>query len=273
MGYYLTSQHSLSCTVVARDSRGSMQRDGGYAVSRDFSTLKSVEELAKEAAERTVFRLNATRLKTQKAPVIFESRVANSLIKCFLSAISGRALYQKASFLLDQREQAVFPSHINIEECPYLPKGLRSAPFDDEGVAPSTRYLIKEGILQNYLLNSYSARRLNLKTTGNAGGHYNLKFSTHEPDLQTLLGKMHKGLLVTEVIGHGVNLVTGDYSQGVVGFWVDNGEIQYPVEEITIAGNLRDMYRNIISISGDLNYQSSIQSGSILIESMTIAGE
>jgi PmbA protein len=272
IGHTLSSAHTIYCTIVARDSEGNMQRDGDYAVSRDPSDLCSIEALAIVSGEKAVGRLGARRLQTCQAPVIFESQAASKLLRYFLKAISGSVLYQKASFLADQLHQQIFPPHITIQECPYQPKGLGSASFDAEGVAPQPRALVQEGVLQSYLLSSYSARRLGLQTTGNAGGFYNIQLTIHEPDLKSLLAKMGSGLLVTEVIGHGINLVTGNYSQGIAGFWVEKGQIQYPVEEVTIAGNLSEMYQQIVAISGDINTRSKIQTGSLLVERMTIAG-
>lgn len=273
MGNYLSSLYSIDCTLVAKDETGNMQRDGSYTVSRDPNKLQLLSELAKESGEKTIRRLGARRLKTCRAPVIFQAEVAKTLISYFLKAISGRALYRDASFLLNKLNQPIFPSYITIQDCPHVLKGLGSAPFDAEGVKNTDRFLVNEGVLQSYLLSSYSARRLGLQTTGHAGGAYNVYINTQLPNLESLLKQMGKGLLVTEVIGHGVNLVTGDYSQGAAGFWVENGEIQYPVEEITIAGNLSEMYQNIAAVAGDIDQRSKIQTGSILIEQMTIAGE
>jgi PmbA protein len=273
IGYYLNSLHSIYCTLVAQDLRGGMQRDGSYKLSRDAATLPTMRQLATESVEMVTRRLGASRIPTCKVPVIFEARVAKKLIGYFLSAISGKSLYQNASFLLNQLGQPIFPAHVNIEDLPYQAKGLGSAPFDAEGVKPHARYLVREGILEGYLLSTYSARRLGLETTGNAGGAYNIAVKTHVPNLNALIAKMDRGLLVTEVIGSGVNIVTGDYSQGVVGFWVENGKIQYPVEEITAAGNLREMYQNLVAIAGDIDINGNIQTGSILIEQMMIAGK
>lgn len=273
MGHYLGSRHSLHCILVAKDAQGHMQRDGNYTVSRDPRALQAIEQFACEAGQRTIGRLGARRLKTCQAAVVFQAEVAASLIGHFLGAISGGALYRKTSFLLDQLHRPVFAACVHIQEQPYLAKGLGSVPFDAEGVAPKDRDLVVEGVLQDYLLSSYSAKRLGMQTTGNAGGAHNIVVSAQVPDLPSLLQQMDTGLLVTELLGHGVNPVTGDYSQGAAGFWVEKGQIQYPVEEITIAGNLRDMYQAIIAIAADVDTRSAILTGSILIKNMTIAGE
>lgn len=271
IGAYPSSRHSLSCSLVAKDKNG-MQRDGSYTVSRDPEQLESAEKLGKKAAEITLKRLGARRLPTCKAPVIFHAAVASSLIGTFLSAISGGNLYRKASFLANHLDKQVFANNINIYERPHLLQGLGSAPFDDEGVATQDRTLVSKGILQGYLLSSYSARKLGMKTTGNAGGAHNIVLETSPSSLDDMIKTMDRGLLVTELLGQGINLVTGDYSRGVVGFWIEQGQIQYPVEEITIAGNLRDMYQNIVKIGSDIDFRSSILTGSILLENMMIAG-
>jgi PmbA protein len=272
MGHYFNTLHSLNCVLVAQAGAEDMQRDGSYTVSRDPNALQALEQLAQEAGQRTVRRLGARQLNTCQVPVIFHAEVASTLIKYFLNAISGRALYRQSSFLLNHIDHTIFPSFITIEDDPHILKGLGSAPFDAEGVVNQPRVLIEEGILRSYLLNSYSARRLGLSTTGHAGGAYNVKVSHQVSDLSHLLHQMGTGLLVTEVMGNGVNVVTGDYSQGAAGFWVEQGVIQYPVEEITIAGNLKDMYQNIIAVAGDIDRRHKIQTGSILIESMMVAG-
>jgi PmbA protein len=271
LGAYPSSRHSLSCQLVAKDKTG-MQRDGSYTVSCDPNQLEPPEKLGKRAAEITLKRLNARRLPTCQAPVIFHAEIASSLIGSFLSAISGGNLYRNASFLVNHLGKSVFSKTMTIYERPHLRKGLGSAPFDDEGVATQDRTLIHQGVLQGYLLSSYSARKLGLQTTGNAGGAHNIILETSQSSLEDLIKRMNKGLLVTELLGQGINLVTGDYSRGAVGFWIEHGQIQFPVEEITIAGNLRNMYQNIVVIGNDIDYRSSIQTGSILLENMTIAG-
>lgn len=268
---YPSSLHNISCNLIAKDKMG-MQRDGCYTVNRDSNQLQTIKELANEAANNTLKRLGARRLTTCQTPVIFHSDIANHLIKTFLAAISGGNLYRKASFLINHRDKEVFSRKISIYERPHLPKGLGSVPFDDEGVRTQDRTLVADGILLDYLLESYSARKLGLQSTGNAGGAHNVLLNTGSFNLDDLLKQMNKGLLVTEVLGQGINLVTGDYSRGAVGFWVENGEIQYPVEEITIASNLKEMYRNIVAIGNDINNRSSIITGSILVDNMMIAG-
>jgi PmbA protein len=272
MGGYLTSRHSFNCAVVAQDSAG-MQRDGSYTVARDPLDLENVSVIAKEAGERTVKRLGARRIKTCQVPVIFQAEVARGLIGSFLGAISGGNLYRKASFLLDQLGQPVFAKHIHIYQRPHILKALGSAPFDSEGVRTCDNDLIKDGILANYILGSYSARKLGLQSTGNAGGAHNIFINNGDQDLPGLLQSMGKGLLVTDVMGQGVNMVTGDYSRGATGFWVENGVIQHAVEEITIAGNLREMYQQIITVGNDIDKRGSIQTGSILLENMMVAGD
>lgn len=268
---YPSSIHNISCSLIAKDKSG-MQRDGSYTINRNPHQLQSIEELAKEAADNTVKRLSARRVSTCQVPVIFHSEIADRLIRTFLEAISGGNLYRNASFLVNHIGKSVFAKKISIYEKPHLLRALGSAPFDDEGVRTSDRVLVEEGVLRGYLLNSYSARKLGLQTTGNAGGFHNILLETSQFNLNDLIKQMDQGLLVTEVMGQGINLVTGDYSRGAAGFWVENGEILYPVEEITIAGNLKDMYQNIIAVGNDINNKSSIQTGSIFLEKMMIAG-
>lgn len=272
IGGYPASRHSLSCTLVAQDTKG-MQRDGYYTVARDADDLESTALVAKEAAARTVRRLGARRLKTCTVPVIFQAEVARGLIGSFLGAISGGSLYRKSSFLVDCLGKQIFAKHISLYERPHILKGLGSSPFDAEGVATQDRDLVVDGMLQGYLLGSYSARKLGMKSTGNAGGAHNILLKTSDQDLPALLKQMGNGLLVTEVMGQGVNLVTGDYSRGATGFWVEKGELQYPVEEITIAGNLRDMYAHLVAVGNDIDHRGSIHTGSILLERMMVAGE
>ncbi len=272
IGSYLSSRHSFNCALVAQDSAG-MQRDGSYTVARDPADLENVNVIAKEAGERTVKRLGARRVKTCQAPVVFQAEVARGLIGSLLGAISGGNLYRKASFLVDKLGQAVFAKQVHIYQRPHIPKALGSAPFDGEGVATYDNDLIKEGVLQNYILGSYSARKLGMRSTGNAGGAHNIFINTSDKDLKGLLQLMDTGLFVTDVMGQGVNRVTGDYSRGATGFWVEKGIIQYPVEEITIASNLCEMYQQIIAVGNDIDRRGSIQTGSILIEKMMIAGE
>ncbi|HET6654837.1 MAG TPA: metalloprotease PmbA [Gammaproteobacteria bacterium] len=266
------TQHTISCSMIARDG-DNMQRDDWYTIARDAAELESPEAVGRRASERAVKRLGARRLSTRRAPVLFVPELARGLIGHFLGAIRGGAQYRRSSFLLDAVDTQVFPEFLNISERPHLPRALGSAAFDGEGVATRDRELIAGGVLQHYLLNSYSARKLGLQTTGHAGGVHNLLLSDGSHDFDALLRQMDTGLVVTELMGQGVNGVTGDYSRGAVGFWVENGQIAYPVEEITIAGNLRDMYRHIVAIGNDVDARGSIRTGSVLIESMTIAGE
>jgi len=272
IGHFPTTRHSINCVLIAQDAAG-MQRDYSYTTARDPHELTSIKTLAKEAAEATVNRLQPRRLKTGKVPVIFAAEVARGVIGHFVSAITGSSLYRQSSFLLNHLEKSIFPEHIQIIEQPHLLKALGSSPFDNEGVRLYERELVKDGILKEYILSSYSARKLGMRTTGNAGGIHNLSLQPGEKNLQQLLKLMDRGLLVTEVMGQGVNIVTGDYSRGAVGFWVENGEIQYPVEEITIAGNLRDMFANLACVANDVDMRGSIRTGSLLIEQMTVAGE
>ncbi|MCW8903608.1 metalloprotease PmbA, partial [Sedimenticola sp.] len=272
IGGYPSSRHSLSCSVIGQQN-GSMQRDYWYTVSRDAKDLESEFDVGRKAGERTLARLGARKLSTRQAPVIFRADIAGSLLRSLISAISGSSLYRKASFLLDHLGEPIFPAHIQIQEQPRIPGGLGSASFDSEGVATYDKSIIQDGVLQTYLLGSYSARKLGLQSTANAGGVHNLSITPGEQDLDGLLREMGTGLLVTEMMGHGVNMVTGDYSRGAAGFWVEQGEIQFPVEEITIAGNLKQMFNQLLAVGNDEERRSSIRTGSLLIEQMTIAGE
>jgi PmbA protein len=271
MGGFPSSRHSISCAVIAGKG-DSMQRDYWYSEARNAREMLRVEEIGRIAAERTLRRLQARKLGTMQVPVLYEAPVAASLLGHFVSAVSGSSLYRKSSFLLDQLGKQIFPGNIFIDDVPDIPRGLASSAFDDEGVRTEHRSIVDAGVLQGYFLSSYSARKLGLKTTGNAGGTNNLILHSGEQNFDGLLKKMGRGLVVTELLGQGVNRVTGDYSRGAAGFWVEHGEIQYPVEEITIAGNLKDMYRNIVDIGNDVLVQGSRQCGSILIENMTVAG-
>lgn len=276
IGGYPSSRHSLSCAVIAGQD-DAMERDYWYAVARDAKDLTDARQVGRIAAERTVRRLNARQIDTMQVPVLFEAPVASSLLGHFVGAVSGSSLYRKSSFLLDHLDKPVFAPHINIEDIPDIRKGLASSPFDDEGVRVQRRTIIENGVLRGYFLGSYSARKLGMRSTGNSGGNHNLILKASgnqsgELDLAGLLKQMDRGLLVTELLGQGVNHVTGDYSRGAAGFWVEHGEIQYPVQEITIAGNLKDMFRNIVAVGNDMLVQGSKQCGSILVEGMTIAG-
>ncbi len=272
MGGYPLSRHSASCVSIAEQG-DSKQRDYWYSVARDVQDIEQIERIGQRAGERTVARLGAKKIATCEVPVLFEAPVASGLIGHFASAVSGASLYRKSSFLLDSIGQQLFAPDIQIRELPHIHKGLASGVFDDEGVSTVERNIVENGVLQGYFLGSYSARKLGMKTTGNAGGTHNLKIENAAPmDFDAMLKKMGTGLLVTELMGHGINAVTGDYSRGASGFWVENGEICYPVEEITIAGNLKNIFLGITAIGNDIVIRGSKQSGSILIDRMTIAG-
>ena len=269
-GGYPSSRHSISCSVIA-EAAGAMQRDYWYSSARDANDMRTAEYVGQLAGERTVRRLGARAIKTGQYPVLFEAPLASGIISSLVSAISGGNLYRKSSFLLDSLGQKVASSLLNIEELPHLEKGLASSPFDNEGVISTPRMLVENGVLQGYVLSSYSARKLGLQTTGNAGGAHNLVIQHTQQSFADLLAMMGTGLLVTELLGHGLNMVTGDYSRGAAGFWVENGVIACPVEEITIASNMKDMLSQIIAIADDAIKPSSKQTGSILIEKMTVA--
>jgi len=271
IGSFPSSRHSLSCAVIAGQD-DAMERDYWYAVARDAKELPNAQQVGRIAAERTVRRLNARQINTTQVPVLFEAPIASGLLGSFVNAVSGGSLYRKSSFLLDQMDKSVFASHINITDVPDIPRGLASSPFDNEGVRTQRRVIVENGVLRGYFLGSYSARKLGLRSTGNAGGNHNLILQSGTLDFTGLLNTMSRGLLVTELLGQGINAVTGDYSRGAAGFWVEDGKIQYPVQEITIAGNLKDMYRNIVAVGNDVLVQGSRQCGSILVEGMTIAG-
>jgi PmbA protein len=269
---YQATRHSISCSVLAeRDSF--MQRDYWYSVSRNADKLESAKAIGIKAAERTVSRLGARNLTTRQCPVLYSAELASGLIGSLIGAISGGALYRKSSFLLDSLGTQILPEFIHIYEQPHLKMALGSAAYDSEGVRTVARDIITEGVLQGYVLSSYSARKLDMQSTGNAGGVHNLTVDSGDNDFLAMLKQLDTGLLVTELMGQGVNRVTGDYSRGASGFWVENGQIQYPVEEITIAGNLKEMYKNIVSVGNDVDYRGNIRTGSILIEQMSIAGE
>jgi PmbA protein len=270
-GGFPASRHMLSCSVIA-EHRGRMQRDDWYSSSRVAGRLAEAAALGRYAAERALARLGAKKLSTRQAPVLFEAPLATGLIGQFVSAVSGGSLYRKASFLLDSLGKQVFARGVTIDEKPLLPREFASSPFDEEGVATRTRSVVGDGVLEGYFLSCYSARKLGMQSTGSAGGNHNLIVRPGERDFRAMLREMNRGLLVTELLGQGVNMVTGDYSRGAAGYWVENGEIMHPVEEITIAGNLRDMFKGIAAVGNDTVVRGSRQSGSILIDNMTIAG-
>jgi len=271
---YAASSHSVSCSLLAQQG-DDMQRDYWFSIARDPKELQPAESIGRTAAERALARLAARRLSTRRAPVAFTPDLARGLFRHFVGAVSGTSQYRKSSFLLDAAGEQIFPTFLQMQERPHIHKGLASSPFDQEGAATRDRDLVRDGVLGGYVLGSYSARRLGLKTTGNAGGIHNLLVSSAAGalDAPSFLRRMDTGLLVTELMGQGVNGVTGDYSRGASGFWVEHGVIAYPVHEITIAGNLRPMYRDIVALGDDLDVRGGIRTGSVLLSEMTIAGE
>ncbi|MCX4187639.1 metalloprotease PmbA [Methylophaga sp. OBS4] len=271
IGATQSSRHSLSCSLIARDDRG-MQREYWYDIARDKNDLNTAESIGLKAAQRTMARLGAGEVKTGSYPVLFAAEVAPSLFGQLIGAIRGSALYRKATFLLDKKGEQIFPAFVHIHEQPHLHKALGSAAFDAEGVATQNRDIIRDGVLQGYVLDSYSARRLGMKTTANAGGVHNLTVdSSADQDFAALVKQLDKGIIVTETMGMGVNIVNGDYSQGAAGFWVENGEIQFPVDEFTIASNLQDMFMGIQAIGNDIDLRGNTRCGSVLLENMMIA--
>ncbi|HDZ9264949.1 TPA: metalloprotease PmbA [Vibrio cholerae] len=270
---YASSRHSISCSVIGEGRNGEMERDYSYTVARHRDDLWTPESVGLQAAENTVSRLDPQKLKTGQFPVMFAADVATGLIGHLVMAISGGNLYRKSSFLLDHLGKTILPTWFNISERPYVMRGLASSPFDSEGVRTQDLEIITDGVLATYLLTSYAARKMNMTPTGHAGGIHNWYVKSTGQNYQQMLKELGTGLLVTEVMGQGVNVVTGDYSRGAAGFWVENGEIKYPVSEITIAGNLKQMLQQIVAVGSDIETRSQIQTGSILIESMKVAGE
>ena len=274
-GGYASSRHSLSVAPIAAIG-DQMQRDAWYSSMRDARELASAQAVGRYAAERALSRLNSRKIATTECPVLFESPLAAGLLGAYVQATSGGALYRKSSFLLDSLGRQVFPDHIDIAENPHVPKGKGSAPFDDEGVTTRARTVVERGVVGGYFLSSYSARKLGMRTTGHAGGSHNLCLTSRltQPgdDLDAMLRKLGTGLFVTELMGQGVNYVTGDYSRGAAGFWVENGQIAYPVEEITIAGNMKDMFLGLVAVGADAYNYGAKTVGSVLIERMKIAG-
>lgn len=271
VGCYPKTSHSLSCAVLGT-ADGSMERDYYYSSARDPADLDTAESIGVRAATRALRRLGARKIKTTRVPVVFTPELARGFIGHAIGAISGGAQYRRSSFLLDAAGEKIFPDFISIEERPHIPKGMASAPYDGEGVATYDRDIVSGGVLQGYILSSYSARRLGLETTANAGGAQNLIVPGNAEGLEALLANMGTGLLVEELIGQGVNTVTGDYSRGAVGHWIENGEISHPVHEVTIAGNLRDVYARILAVGRDQDLRGGIRCGSILVDEMTVAG-
>jgi len=271
MAGYASSRQYVSCSVIAGEGDG-MQREDWYASRRAAGDLPPAEAIGEYAARRALSRLDARRVRTTRVPVLFEAPLAIGLLGHFVQAASGGALYRKSSFLLDSLGKQIFPKHINISERPHLPRAMGSGMFDDDGVATRDREVVENGVLNGYFLSTYSARKLGMQTTGNAGGSHNLILQSGTQSLDDLIRGIKRGLLVTELLGHGVNYVTGDYSRGAAGYWIENGEIAYPVQEITIAGNLRDMFKGIQAVGSDALVRGSKQSGSVLIDRMRIAG-
>ena len=271
-GGFAGSRHWLSCAVIAEE-KGLMQRDDWYSASRVPAKIAEPRALGRYAGQRAAARLGARKIATCQAPVLFEAPAAIGLIGHFVSAVNGGNLYRKTSFLVDSLGKEIFSANVFIDERPHEAQGMASSAFDEEGVATHKRPIVRNGVVEGYFLGSYAARKLGMKSTGSAGGHHNLFVRSEGPDFAGMLKTMKRGLLVTELLGQGVNLVTGDYSRGAAGYWVEEGEIAFPVEEITIAGNLREMFKRIVAIGSDVVVRSGRSSGSILVESMTIAGE
>jgi PmbA protein len=274
-GGYASSRHSISVAPIAGRGKG-MQRDAWYSSMRDAADLAAPEVVGRYAAERALARLKSTRVATCEVPVLFEAPVAAGLLGALVQALSGGALYRKASFLVDSLGQQVLPVHVDVEEDPFVAKGKGSAPFDDEGVHTRARRVVTGGVVQGYFLSSYSARKLGMHTTGHAGGSQNLnlvsRLTLPGDDLDAMIRRLGRGLLVTELMGQGVNYVTGDYSRGASGFWVEGGRIVHPVEEITIAGNLRQMFKDIVAVGADVYTLGAKSIGSVLVEKMKLAG-
>jgi PmbA protein len=276
-GGYAASRHYVSCSVIAAKSaraKNAMQRDDWYASARDAADFPEPTRIGDYAARRALSRLGSQRITTRQCPVLFEAPVAIGLVGSLVSAVSGGSLYRKTTFLVESLGKQIFAPHVRITEDPDVPKGLASGPFDDEGVATRKREVVSGGVLQGYFLSSYSARKLGMQSTGNAGGCHNMMLHpTENADFEAMLRKLGTGLLVTDLMGQGVNYVTGDYSRGAAGYWVEGGRIVHPVEEITIAGNLKDMYRGLVAAGSDLLTRGSMTAGSVLIDRMTIAGD
>ncbi|MDQ7986320.1 metalloprotease PmbA [Pseudomonas sp. G34] len=271
VGGYASTRHSLSCVMIA-ESEGQMQRDYWYDVNRQGHLLADAASIGRRAAQRAVSRLGARPVPTCEVPVLFSAELATGLFGSFLGAISGGALYRKSSFLEGTLGEQLFPSWLNLDERPHIPRAMGSAAFDGDGLATYAKPFVEGGRLVSYILSTYSGRKLGMPSTANAGGVHNLFVSHGEEDQQALIKRMGRGLLVTELMGHGLNMVTGDYSRGAGGYWVENGEIKFAVQEVTIAGNMRDMFRQIVAVGSDLELRSNIRTGSVLIEKMTVAG-
>lgn len=270
---YASSRHSISCSVIGQGQNGDMERDYSYTLARHRNDLWTPESVGEQAAKKTIERLDARKIKTGQYPVLFANDVATGLIGHLVMGISGGNLYRKSSFLLDKLGEQILPDWFSIQEKPHVLRGLASSPFDNEGVVTRDMDIITDGKLATYLLTSYAARKMNMTPTGHAGGIHNWYVKSTGQDFDAMLKQLGTGLLVTEVMGQGVNIVTGDYSRGAAGFWVENGEIQFPVSEITVAGNLAQMFQQIVAVGNDVETRSQIQTGSILLESMKVAGE
>ncbi len=273
MGSSPSSRHTLSCSVIGQEiGEEAMQRDYWYSTTRVNAELESAQHVGKKAAEKTLARLMSKQISTRQTNVLYSPEMARSLIGHFTSAVAGGAQYRKSTFLLDSIDEKVFPDFIHLHEQPHIKRGFGSGYFDKEGVATSNRDLVVDGVVQNYIMSSYSARQLGLKSTANSGGTHNLTLDSTGQDFDELLKVLGTGLFVTELIGSGVNNITGDYSRGAAGFWVENGEIQFPVEEVTVAGNLKDMFNNIVAVGTDVDLRGGTRTGSILVEGMVVAG-
>lgn len=270
-GHFADTRHEISCITIAKQ-KDEMQRDYSYTIASNPKDLSAIDTIAKDAAKKSVHRLGARKITTQKVPVIFQAEEARSLFGHFLAAISGRNIYRKSSFLIDKIGENIFPEFISLHEEPHLAHGLGSAPFDNDGVPTRHNKLIERGRLNQYVLSVYTARKLGMKTTGNAGGVHNLIVPHGNKDLSALIKTLPRGMLVTELLGQGVNIVSGDYSRGASGFWIENGEIVYPLDEVTLAGNLKDMFLHIQEIANDVDVRGNIRTGSVLIEGLTVAG-
>jgi PmbA protein len=271
VGGYPASRHGLSCAVVGQQGN-SMQRDYWWSAARCSTDLDSAASVGHRAGERTLARLGGRQLSTRQCPVLFSAQIAAGLMRHMVSAITGSSLYRRSSFLLDHLDRQIFPDFVRIREEPLVARGLGSAPFDGDGVATAPKDVVTDGVLRSYLLDAYSACRLGMETTGNAGGARNLRIEMGEMNRDALVREMDTGLLVTELMGQGINPVTGDYSRGAAGFWVEKGEIRFPVEEITIAGNLKPMFQGLVAVGNDCDFPGSTRTGSWLIDQMTVAG-
>ena len=272
IGPHRSSRQSVSCVMIAQQGE-EMQRDYWYSVARDGNKLEGMPDIGRKAAERTLARLGSKKVPTSHVPVIFSAELAGGFVSHLMGAISGGSLYREASFLLDHLGKKIFPDWVNIYERPTLKGGMGSVAFDGDGLQTRDQSFITDGVLASYLLSTYSARKLGMTSTANAGGAHNLFIDSNAGDLDSLVKDMGTGLLITSLIGQGINMVTGDYSRGAGGFWVENGEIQFPVSEVTVAGNLKDMFMNLRSVGNDVDRRGNIQSGSLLVDGMMVAGE